>query len=69
LNSLFYIWSHRPPLNQIELEKFKNFMGVFLSKIQKFSLHSQRVMLETLELLGSVSTADKPDLFILYLNL
>jgi hypothetical protein len=51
------------------LEKFRNFMGDFLSKIQKFLFPTQRVMPETLELLESVSTADIPDLLILYLEL
>jgi hypothetical protein len=56
-------------LRQIQLEKFRNFMGVCLSKIQQFWLHSQRGMPETLELPESISTADIPDLFILYLKL
>jgi hypothetical protein len=51
------------------LEEFRNFMGVFLYKIQQFLLHIQRGMPETLELLESVNTVDIPDLFILYLKL
>jgi hypothetical protein len=65
----FISWAIDLRLRKIQLEKFRNFMGIFLSKIQKFWLHSQRVMPETLELLESVSTADILDLFILYLKL
>jgi hypothetical protein len=56
-------------LRQIQLEKFRNFMGVSLYKIQQFLLHIQSVMPETLELLEFVNTADIPDLFISYLKL